>query len=96
MTLQFGVKESGWTVEVHREKYRWEGKIKSSYFGHGHCELPSRSPPGGIRKCVKCMILEFRESAMEILVEGRENVGMISLEVSFKATELTERLLEKD
>ena len=42
------------------------------------------------------MILEFRESAMEILVEGRENVGMISLEVPFKATELTERLLEKD
>ena len=27
MTLQCGVKESGWTV-VHREKYSWEGKIK--------------------------------------------------------------------
>ena len=49
MTLQSGVKESGWTVEVHREKYSWWGKIKSSYFGYGQCELPSRSPPEGIR-----------------------------------------------
>lgn len=37
------------------------------------------------------MILESRESAMEIWRGGcGENVGMISLEVPFKATGLTE------